>query len=106
MNSLFLKKPERIEILGHILLTSLLIWRLIERSMRQYVEETGEKLAGWDKKLTDRPTSFMMTTKFSGIIIIMIGGKRKFAKSLTPTQEGYLQALKLKPEVFINPRPG
>ena len=38
VNSIFLKKAERIEALGMILLISLLIWRLMERSMRQYVE--------------------------------------------------------------------
>ena len=34
VNSIFLKKAERIEVLGLILLISLLIWRLMERSMR------------------------------------------------------------------------
>ncbi|MEA3230221.1 MAG: hypothetical protein U9Q05_00490, partial [Thermodesulfobacteriota bacterium] len=35
VNSVFLKKPKRIEVLGLVLLISLLIWRLVERSMRQ-----------------------------------------------------------------------
>jgi len=82
VNSVFLKKPERIEVLGLILLTSLLIWRLMERSMRQYVEQTGEKLPGWDHKPTDRPTSFMMTTKFTGIMVIKIGNERRLSKPL------------------------
>jgi IS4 transposase len=34
VNSIFFKKAERIEVLGLILLISLLIWRLMERSMR------------------------------------------------------------------------
>ena len=38
VNSIFLKKATRIEVLGLILLISLLIWRLMERSMRQYVQ--------------------------------------------------------------------
>jgi transposase len=33
VNSIFLKKAERIEVLGLVLLVSLLIWRLMERSM-------------------------------------------------------------------------
>jgi hypothetical protein len=40
----FLKKPERIEVLGLVLLISLLIWRLIERSMRQLVEKGDRDL--------------------------------------------------------------
>ncbi len=41
VNSIFLKKPHRIEVLGLILLISLLIWRLMERSMRRYVKASG-----------------------------------------------------------------
>ena len=33
VNDLFLKKPERIEALGFILVISLLIWRLVERCL-------------------------------------------------------------------------
>jgi transposase len=40
VNSLFLKKPERIEALGLILLLALLLWRLMERTMRQHVDTT------------------------------------------------------------------
>jgi transposase len=40
VNSLFLKKPERMEALGLILLLALLSWRLIERSLRLHVETT------------------------------------------------------------------
>jgi transposase len=50
VNSIFLKRPERIEVLGLVLLLSLLIWRLIEREMRQYVEREKRDLPGWKKK--------------------------------------------------------
>ena len=106
VNSVFLKKPERIEVLGLILLTSLLIWRLMERSMRQYVERTGEKLPGWDRKPTDRPTSFMMTTKFTGIMVIKIGNERRLSKPLHSDQEAFLLALGINLSWFIKPQPG
>jgi len=106
VNSVFLKKPERIEVLGLILLTSLLIWRLMERSMRQYVEQTGEKLPGWDRKPTDRPTSFMMTTKFTGIMVIKISNERRLNKPLHSDQKAFLMALGIDSLWFINPRPG
>ena len=57
VNSLFLKKPERIEALGLILLLALLLWRLLERAMRTYVDTTSTRLPGWDKKATERPTA-------------------------------------------------
>lgn len=40
VNSLLLKKPERIEALGLILLLALRIWRLMERAMRTLGEQT------------------------------------------------------------------
>jgi transposase len=106
VNSVFLKKRNRIEVLGLILLTSLLIWRLMERSMRQYVAQTGEKLPGWDHKPTDRPTSFMMTKKFMGIMVIKIGNERRLSKPLHTDQEAFLMALGIKPSWLIRPQPG
>jgi hypothetical protein len=95
VNSLFLEKPERIEALGLVLLLSLLIWRLIERTLRQYVETTGSKLSGWDHNLTDRPTAFMMMTKFSSVIVLKIGHKRQLAREFSTPQQQYLLALGL-----------
>jgi len=106
VNSVFLKKPQRIEVLGLILLTSLLIWRLMERSMRQYVEQTGEKLPGWKYKPTDRPTSFMMTTKFMGTTVIKIGNERGLSKPLNLEQKAFLLALGIKPPWLFKTRPG
>ena len=44
VNSIFLKKPSRIEVLGLVLLIALLIWRLMERCMRRYLEKQKAKL--------------------------------------------------------------
>jgi len=40
VNDVFLKRPDRIEVLGFILLTSLLVWNLMEHVMRQYLKRT------------------------------------------------------------------
>jgi transposase len=103
INSVFLKKNSRIEVLGMILLISLLIWRLIERAMRQYIEENKTTMSGWVKRRTKRPTSFMMTTKFHTLLVIKSGAQRQFAKPLRPVQLEYLKALDIDPEVFITP---
>ena len=104
VNGIFLKKPERIEVLGLVLLLSLLIWRLIEHSLRQYVEKSGHDLPGWEKRRTDRPTSFMMVTKFSGIMVIRIGNERRLSNPLTRQQKEYLVALGLSSGIFTVPR--
>jgi transposase len=106
VNSLFLKRPGRIEALGLILLLALLIWRLMERSMRGYVNTNKTKLMGLDKKLTTRPTSFMMTTKFTGITVIKLANQRKLVKPLSTIQMEYLIALGVDIKCFIQPGAG
>jgi transposase len=100
VNAIFLKRPERIEALGLILLIALLAWRLIEHTMRTELEATDTQLSGWDNKPTKRPTSYMMMWKFRGIIVLSIGGKRQLAKPLSTTQEAFLKALKVPVSCF------
>lgn len=106
INSVFLKKPQRIEVLGLVLLLSLLIWRLIERSMRKFVEKGDQDLPGWKRRRTTRPTTFMLMTKFQGIMILKIGPERRLNKPLNSQQLEYLSALKIGPEIFVDPRAG
>lgn len=103
VNSIFLKTPKRIEVLGLILVISLLIWRLMERCMRQYIESTGNTITGWEKRPTKRPTSFMMTTKFLTIIVLRSGDTRRLGKPLKPVQLEFLKAMNLDQSIFITP---
>jgi len=107
VNALFLKRPERIEALGLILLISLLIWRLIELVMRTELKAREATVPGWDDKPTDRPTTYMMTWKFKGILIFCVDGRRRLAKPLTDTQKAFLQALQVSECCFTQcPRDG
>jgi transposase len=87
VNSLLLKKPERIEALGLVLLLALLLWRLVERTLRGHVETTGNPLMGWDKKTTQKPTAFMMMTKFAAVMVLKVGGQRQLAQPLSAVQQ-------------------
>jgi transposase len=106
VNSLFLKKPERIEALGLILLLALLVWRLVERTLRVYVETTRNPLMGWDKKVTQKPTAFMMMTKFAAVIVLKVGSQRQLAQPLSPIQQQYLVALGVPATYFTVPQSG
>jgi transposase len=103
VNSLFLKKPERIEALGLVLLLALLLWRLMERAMRRHVDTTRTPLTGWDKQATERPTSFMMVTKFAGVIVLKLGDHRQLARPLSVVQQRYLTALDVPMACFTLP---
>ena len=76
VNDLFLKKPERIEALGFILVLSLLIWRLIKRCMRKFINGKDTTITGWDNKHTKSPTTFMMSTKFCSVHVLKSGNMR------------------------------
>lgn len=102
VNALFLKRPERIEALGLILLISLLIWRLIEHVMRSELEATETTVPGWDNKPTARPTAYMLTRKFRGVMVLCIGQTRRLAKPLTQAQKAFLRALKIPEDRFIH----
>jgi transposase len=103
VNALFLKSPRRIESLGLILVLALMIWRLMERTMRVSLKESNAKVVGWNNRQTTRPTSFMMTTKFVSVIVIRTDERRFLAEPLDPVQERYLQILGLSAAVFTNP---
>jgi len=72
--------------LGFILLASLLVWRPMETSMCQYVEQMGEKFPGWDH----------MTTKFVGIMVIKIGKECCLSNPLNFDQKVFWLALGIK----------
>jgi len=103
VTSLFLKKPERIAALGLVLLLALLLWRLMERAMRMHVDTTSTPLPGWDKKATERPTSFMMVTQFAGVIVLKLGHHRPLAHPLSGVQQQYLTALDVPATCFTLP---
>ena len=103
VNALFLKTPERLEALGLILLIALLIWRLMEFHMRRHLNDTQTSLLGWDDKPTERPTAYMVTRKFKGLLILKHDDQRRLVQPLSSTQHAFLHALGLDETVFLQP---
>ena len=103
VNALFLKTPRRIEALGLVLVLALMVWRLMERTMRISLKQEESKVVGWNNRKTSRPTSFMMTTKFPAVIVIRTESDRFLAEPLDPIQERYLHILGLSDAVFTDP---
>jgi len=105
VNDTFLKSPHRIDALGMILIIALLVWRLMERTMRAWIEENDEELPGWECRPTKKPTTFMMTTAVQNIQVIrMQDGTRLLLKPPNKRQQAFIRALGLDESVFINPR--
>jgi transposase len=103
VNDIFLKKPSRIDVLGMVLIIALMVWRLMERSMRVYAENKKTDLPGWCNRRTKKPTSFMMTTALFGIKVALIGSQRAFLRKPRPRPMEFLIALGLDESVFLEP---
>ena len=103
VNALFLKRPEHIEALGMILIIALMLWRLMERAMRNNLEKNNTTLSGWNNQPTQRPTAYMITWKFKGITVLALGNQRQVSGSLSATQLEFLTALNMTAHSFINP---
>ena len=101
VNDIFLKRPDRIEVLGFILLVSLLVWNLLEHVMRSYLKRTDQTIPGWDNKPTRKPTSFMMAVKFKGILVVKIRGNWYFTVPLTDELQQYTRALGLTENLLL-----
>ncbi len=101
VNDLFLKRPERIEALGFILLAALLTWNLMEHVMREHLRRSGSTISGWDRKPTSTPTTFMMTTKFKGLLVARIGEEWHFTAPLSGEQQQYVRALGLSEAALL-----
>ena len=74
----------------------------MERAMRTHVDTTSTPLMGWDKQATERPTSFMMVTKFAGVIVVQCGQHRQLARPLSGVQQRYLTALDVPVDYFTD----
>jgi transposase len=103
VNALFLKLPEHIEALGMILIIALMLWRLMERTMRNNLEINNTTLPGWNNQPTSRPTAYMLTWKFKGALIISLMTQRQVSGGLNETRLDFLAALNMTAENFINP---
>ena len=102
VNDVFLKTPSRIDALGMVLIIALMVWRLMERSMRTHVENTGILLPGWAGRPTDKPTSFMMTTAIAGIMVARIGSRRSLLCPPQARPMAFLVAMGLDASVFTD----
>ena len=86
--------------MGLVLVLSLLLWRLMERTMRSKANTENIRLQGWNKGDTTSPTSFMMVSKFSPVFVGVEGDRRFLFAPLDTVQIAYLRALEVHPAIF------
>jgi len=103
VNDTFLKKPNRIDALGMVLVITLIVWRLMERSLRARVKNTGEPLPGWKNRKTDKPTAFMVSVSMFGVVVLKLrDGRRLLLEKPRSKAMAYLRALGLNESVYTD----
>lgn len=105
-NDTFLKKPSRIDGLTFILLVSLMIWNLMQRELRKSEQAQAGELEDLNKRPTNRPTSYLLMSQLSGVIILKHGNGRHLARnSIKPQGILYLRALGFDESIYTTPPP-
>ena len=102
LNGIFLKNPERIEVLCFIMLTSLLVWNLMQHVMRRNLSKTDSMVEGLAGRMTSTPTVYAMTTKFRALYITILLGARGLSTQLTAVQKKYLEMLEIEPVYLVH----
>ena len=75
----------------------------MERTMRTYSATPQTSLTGWDKKVTERPTSCMLVTKVASVIGFKLGHDRQLARPLSVVPQQYLTARDVPVTCFTRP---
>jgi len=103
-SSFSLKKAERIEALGFVLLLSLMIWNLIQHLIRRHIKERQTTILGWDNKQTQAPTTLMVIHYFQHVSVFTWNqGRRRLSRPLNDHQKHYLTAIGLPESIFTIP---
>ena len=95
---MYVKTPEQIKGLTHLLVLGARAYILIEYIVRRSLKQSGEKLAGLHmenyKKETDSPTTGRLLKAFSNITLTVIEMNGCIVRHLTPLSQLQLKILK------------
>ena len=91
-NSVFLKRPERVEALALVMALTLLVYSIAERKLRQELAQQEETVLDQKKKPTSKPTFRWILQKFQGLHLV-IQGKVKQISNLTDERRKIIRLL-------------
>ena len=77
MDEIFLKKPERVEALGYIMLISLMVLTLLERTVRQSLKNESEMITVSGKRKTFSPTGVSIIQVFENVQVYKIYNEKE-----------------------------
>lgn len=90
--SVFVKKPERVEVIAMIMGLCLLVYNLAQRKLRKQLEAAQEGVRNQVKKLTNKPTMRWIFQMFQAVHLVRINGEKQVS-NLTQERQEILQHL-------------
>jgi len=91
-DSVFVKKPERVEAIGMIMGLCLLVYNLAQRKLRQQLEATNKGVRNQVKKLTNKPTMRWIFQMFQAVHLVTRNGEKQIS-NLTQERQDVLKHL-------------
>lgn len=104
-DEIYLKKPERVQVLGYLFLLVFVIYRIFQRRIRQFITEEHPMKGAGGRKLT-KPTSQVIFQLFQYVQVVVFelpdGTKhRQFGKPLTYDQQRVLKGLGREESIYL-----
>lgn len=104
VGSMYLKRPDRIQALGYVVLMAVLVKNLIERRVRRALKQETVPLSLPGKKKSWKPTGDKILDLFSGIDVIMTApGKREFSRGKNFPDRLFMLA-GFSPDIYLKAR--
>jgi len=106
VEEIFLKKPERIEAFGYIMVISVMLLNLIERRIRKNLEEEKEGVALQGRRITFTPTATAILDVFEYVKVLAVptgeGYKRLIPEGLTQNQKRILTLCGVPENIYVS----
>ncbi|MGZ0084343.1 IS1634 family transposase [Caldibacillus thermoamylovorans] len=104
-DEIYVKKPERVAVLGYLFLLALAIYRVFQRRVRQFITPERPLKGAGGRKLT-RPTGQAIFQLFQYVNVILLelpDGRiqRALDRSLNPDQRRILQGLGMDESIYV-----
>ncbi|MFC4182345.1 IS1634 family transposase, partial [Saccharococcus thermophilus] len=104
-DEIYVKKPERVAVLGYLFLLALAIYRVFQRRVRQFITPEHPLKGPGGRKLT-RPTGQAIFQLFQYVNVVLFklpDGRiqRSLDRSLTPDQRRILQGLGMDESIYV-----
>ncbi|KDE45823.1 IS1634 family transposase [Geobacillus sp. CAMR5420] len=104
-DEIYVKKPERVAVLGYLFLLALAIYRVFQRRVRQFITPERPLKGAGGRKLT-RPTGQAIFQLFWYVRVVLLelpDGQiqRRLGKPLTPDQRRILQGLGMDESIYL-----